>query len=190
MGEVTFHTLRLGTVPGRVMTPRLASEQLVDAAIDHLGRREARVADVGTGSGAIAIAMAVALPGVSAWATDIDPGAVALARANVRRHGLESRVVVRHGDLLEPVPGDFDLIAANLPYLAAAAADAHPELAVEPRSAVFAEGDGLDPYRRLVAAARTRLRPGGLLVIQLHRQVLAASRDELDRLAATVADAA
>ncbi|HEX6664916.1 MAG TPA: class I SAM-dependent methyltransferase [Gaiellaceae bacterium] len=190
MGEITFHALRLGTVPGRVMTPRPASERLVDAAVDHLGCREARVADVGTGSGAIAIAVAASLPGVRVWATDIDPAAVALARANVRRHELESRVVVRQGDLLHPIPGDFDLIAANLPYLAATAADAHPELAVEPRSAVFVDGDGLDPYRRLVAAARTRLRPDGLLVIQLHRQVLAASRDELDRLAASVADAA
>jgi methylase of polypeptide subunit release factors len=99
-------------------------------------------------------------------------------------------VVIRQGDLLHPIPGDFDLIAANLPYLAASAADAHPDLAAEPRGAVFADGDGLDPYRRLLAAARTRLRPDGLLVIQLHRQVLAAVRDELDRLAAGVADAA
>jgi release factor glutamine methyltransferase len=190
VGEVTFHALRLGTVPGRVMTPRPASEQLVDAAVDHLGSRRARVADVGTGSGAIAIAVAAGLPGVRVWATDIDPAAVALARANVRRHELESRVVVRQGDLLDPIPGDFDLIAANLPYLAASAADVHPDLDAEPRGAVFADGDGLDPYRRLLAAARTRLRPDGLLVIQLHRQVLTAVRDELDRLAAGVADAA
>lgn len=184
MDEVTFRALPLAIVPGRVMTPRPASEQLVDAAIAHLGARAARVVDVGTGSGALAIAIAAALPQVQVWATDIEQAAVALARANVRRHGLGGRVIVRHGDLLAPVPDRIDMIVANLPYLPAAAAAAHPDLALEPKTAVFADGDGLDPYRRLVAAARTRLSPGGLLAIQLHRRVLTAHRDELDQVTA------
>ena len=178
---MAFHAVPLSILPGKVMTPRPASEQLVEAAIAHIGDRAAHVADVGTGSGAIAVAVAAALPKVQVWATDIDPAAVALARANVRRHGLAGRVVVREGDLLAPVPGRFELIVANLPYLPAATADAYPELAVEPKVAVFAAGDGLDPYRRLVAAARARLLPGGLLAIQLHRRLLVAGRDELDR---------
>jgi release factor glutamine methyltransferase len=184
MDEVTFRTLPLAIVPGRVMTPRPASELLVDAAIAHLGERAARVVDVGTGSGAVAIAIAAALPQVQVWATDIDQAAVALARANVRRHGLGGRVIIRHGDLLAPVPDRIDMIVANLPYLPAAAAAAHPDLAIEPKTAVFADGDGLDPYRRLVVAARTRLVPGGLLAIQLHQQVLMAHRDELDQFTA------
>lgn len=190
MDEVTFRALPVAIVPGRVMTPRPASERLVDAAIAHLGARAARVVDVGTGSGAVAIAIAIALPRVQVWATDIDQEAVALARANVRRHGLAGRVVVRHGDLLAPVPDRIDMIVANLPYLPVAAAAAHPDLAIELKTAVFADGDGLDPYRRLVAAARARLSPGGLLAIQLHRQVLTAHRDELDQLAAGLAGVA
>jgi release factor glutamine methyltransferase len=165
------------------MTPRPASEQLVAEVVARLGDRPARVVDAGTGSGAIAIAVAAALPNVTVWATDTSPEAIALARANVIRHGLCARVVVRRGDLLDPVDGRVDLIVANLPYLPLADAAFYPDLALEPSDAVFAAGDGLDPYRRLVEAARERLTPDGSLVIQLHRRVLAASRAELNEFA-------
>ncbi|HXV03637.1 MAG TPA: class I SAM-dependent methyltransferase, partial [Gaiellaceae bacterium] len=140
----------------------------------------ARVCDVGTGSGAIAIAIARACPEALVWATDTSRYAVALARANVRRHGLDGRVVVEHGDLLDPVPGQLDVIVANLPYLPLELAAQRPELAAEPPEAVFAAGDGLDPYRRLLAAAPERLVPDGRLLIQLHRRVHSFSRSALD----------
>jgi HemK-like putative methylase len=140
------------------------------------------VVDVGTGSGAIAVAIANVCPNVEVWATDISRSAVALARANVRRHGLEARVFVRHGDLLTPVPEPVDLIVANLPYLAASTAARHPDLASEPTAAVFAAGDGLEPYRRLVDAAARRLTEGGGLLLQLDRRVVDASRSELPAL--------
>jgi HemK-like putative methylase len=181
-GQVMFDGLVLLTAPGRVMTPRSASAQLVAAARALLSERSARVADVGTGSGAIAIAIALTCPNAEVWATDISDDAVALARANVRRHRLEDRVQVRHGDLLAPVPGRVDLIVANLPYVAASAAAEHPDLASEPAAAVFAEGDGLGPYRRLVDAAATRLADGGTLLLQLDGRVVAASRVELPAL--------
>jgi release factor glutamine methyltransferase len=186
MGTVTFNGLALATAPGRVMTPRAASEQLVAAACARLAGRPARVADVGTGSGAIAVAIANVCPNVEVWATDISRSAVALARANVRRHGLEARVFVRHGDLLTPVPGPVDLIVANLPYLAASTAARHPDLASEPTAAVFAAGDGLEPYRRLVDAAASRLTEGGGMLLQLDRRVVAASRGELPMLRAAL----
>jgi release factor glutamine methyltransferase len=188
-GQVTFNGLVLLTAPGRVMTPRSPSEQLVAAARARLSERSARVADVGTGSGAIAIAIAIACPNAEVWATDISQDAVALARENVRRHRLEDRVHVRHGDLLAPVPGPIDLIVANLPYIAASAAAEHPDLASEPAAAVFAEGDGLGQYRRLVDAAATRLADGGNLLLQLDRRVVAASRAELPRLRAALGSA-
>jgi release factor glutamine methyltransferase len=186
MGTVTFNGMALATAPGRVMTPRAASEQLVAAARARLAGRPARVADVGTGSGAIAVAIANVCPNVEVWATDISRSAVALARANVRRHGLEARVFVRHGDLLTPVPGPVDLIVANLPYLAASTAARHPDLATEPTAAVFAAGDGLEPYRRLVDAAAIRLADGGALLLQLNRRVVEASRSELPALRAAL----
>jgi release factor glutamine methyltransferase len=179
MGEVTFRGLRLAAAPGRVMTPRPATEALVDAALELVGDRPAVVADVGTGSGAIAVAIAHAAPRVTVWATETSPAAVALARANVRRHGLGARVTVRQGDLLDQVPGELDVVVANLPYLPLSDAAEHPELDAEPADAVFAPGDGLDPYRRLIAACRHRLAPDGALLIQLHREVRTATAAEL-----------
>jgi release factor glutamine methyltransferase len=189
IGQVIFNGLLLLTAPGRVMTPRSPSAQLVAGARARLAEGPARVADVGTGSGAIAIAIAIACPKADVWATDISYGAVALARANVRRHRLEDRVRVRYGDLLAPVPGPIDLIVANLPYIAASAAAEHPDLLSEPAAAVFADGDGLGPYRRLVDAAATRLANDGALLLHLDRRVVAASRAELPALRAALGNA-
>ena len=127
------------------MTPRRTSEQLVGAALARIGAREARVVDVGTGSGAIAVAIANAAPNARVVATDTSPCAVALAQANVRRHGLAGRVTVCRGDLLGPVTGHIDLVVANLPYLPAAEAGLRPELAGEPAEAVFARATGSAP---------------------------------------------
>jgi release factor glutamine methyltransferase len=184
MDETSFCGLPLLTAPGRVMTPRAASEQLVAASLELIGERPARVVDVGTGSGALAIAIASAAPRALVWATDTSADAVAVARANVRRHGLEHRITVSQGDLLEPVTGALDLIVANLPYLPAAEAAWFPDLAAEPSDAVFAEGDGLEPYRRLLGVCPARLSADGAVVIQLHRHALSAKRHELPILRA------
>ena len=186
--SVTFHGLTLATSPGRVMTPRPASEKLVDVALALLGSRPARIVDVGTGSGAIAIAIAAELPHVEVLATDTSPAALALARLNVARLGLSERVSVRRGDLLEPISGLVDLIVSNLPYLPITAASDHEDLINEPTDAVFAPGDGLDPYRRLIAASEQRLRTGGALIIQLHGDVITARRGELQTLATRIED--
>lgn len=181
-----FRGLRLLTAPGRVMTPRSASEQLVAESRARLSERRARVADVGTGGGAIAVAIARECPDVEVWATDTSRCAVLLARANVRRHRLEDRVFVRHCDLLEKVPAPVDLIVANLPYVPESTAAEHPDLLAEPFESVFAPGDGLGPNRRLVEAARTWLSDDGELLLQLHRRVLAATRAELPALRASL----
>jgi HemK-like putative methylase len=184
VGKVSFSGLSLATRPGRVMTPRPASEQLVAAALERVGAHPARVVDVGTGVGAIAVAIADAAPNAHVFATDTSRCAVALARANVCRHGLGDRVTVCHGDLLDPVPGPIDLVVANLPYLPAADAGRYPDLAAEPAAAVFAPGDGLEPYRRLLASCVERLDDDAAVVIQLHRNVIEAPRPELPALLA------
>ena len=178
------------TRPGVVMTPRPASERLAATALDVLGERPAIVADVGTGSGALALAIAAAAPRAQLWATDTSPAAVALARENVRRHGLAGRVVVREGDLLDPVPGSLDLVVANLPYLPLVERGLDGGLAAEPEEALFAAGDGLDPYRRLIGACGERLTSEGALVIQFRRRVLHAGRDELEVLRRRLEDEA
>jgi release factor glutamine methyltransferase len=184
---VSFHGLELATAPGRVMTPRPTSEGLVDAAVAFACDRPVRIADVGTGSGAVATALAVALPNAKVVATDTCADAVLLARANVARLGVADRVDVVHSSLLESVAGPLDLVVANLPYLPEAEDGLHPDVADEPREAVFAAGDGLGPYRELVAASRERLAEDGALAIQLRRRIVTARRDELDALAAEFA---
>jgi release factor glutamine methyltransferase len=183
VGETTFVGLPLFTA-GSVMTPRPATEQLVAAALDRIGGGPARVVDVGTGSGAIAIAIANAAPASEVWATDNSSSAVTLARANVRRHELQDRVTVVHGDLIEGVPGEIDLVVANLPYLPIADAANYPELAGEPSTALFGAADGLGVYRRLLEACKVRLAGDASVVIQLHRSVLAANVSGLPGLRA------
>jgi HemK-like putative methylase len=186
MTIVRFYGLELATAPGAVMTPRPATEGLVEAALEAIGDRPAVVADVGTGSGAIAVAVAAAAPNARVWATDTSANAVALARDNVLRHGLSDRITILQGQLLEPVPGPVDVVVANLPYLPAADALLYPDLESEPPEAVFAEGDGLDPYRRLLSQSARRLPPDGTLVLQLHRRTLVARREELASLSALI----
>jgi release factor glutamine methyltransferase len=176
--ETRFCGLPLLTAPGQVMTPRPATEQLVAAAAERIGDGPALVADVGTGCGAIAVSLALATPLSEIWATDVSASAVLLTRANALRFGVADRVHAERGDLLEPLPGGLDLIVANLPYLPRG--EERPELAGEPEQAVYADGDGLGLYRRLLAEAHGKLRPGGAVAIQLHRRVLVFQRTELD----------
>ena len=112
-----------------------------------------RVADVGTGSGAVAIALAVNRPNVEVWATDTSAEAVELARANAERLGVADRVHVVQGDLLEPLTEPVDLVVANLPYLPEGQPD--PRYDDEPPEAIYAPGDGLDPYRDCSTPAAT-----------------------------------
>jgi release factor glutamine methyltransferase len=177
--EVEFHGHAFATDPGRVMTPRPASEALVDAALAHVGGARARVVDVGTGSGAVAVAIALHAPRAEVWATDVDLHAVALARRNALRHGV--RVRVRQGNLLDAVAGRFDVVAANLPYLPDCLRN-HPEYAVyadEPPHAIYAPADGLALYRQLLQTVDDRLTETGALLIQLHRRVLETDRKRL-----------
>ncbi len=187
---VEFDGLSLESLPGVVMTPRSTSVALVDRVVEHVGSGPAVVADVGTGSGALAIAIAIQAPLATVWATDVDPHAVALARANAMRAGVAGRVHVRLGDLLDPLPQPVDVIAANLPYLPWYESSLHPDLAAEPPAAVFSDGDGLSAYRRLLGDAAEQLAPGGLLVVQLRGRMLAASAEELSLLEPTFAERA
>ena len=180
MRSVEFAGLDLLTEPGIVMTPRPSSLALVDCVLRHIGDGRSVVVDVGTGSGAIAIAVARSAPNATVWATDVSPEAVALARANAIRCSVDVRV--RRGRLLDPVPGPIDVVVANLPYLPLAERALHPDLDAEPSAAVFAPGDGLDPYRLLLEESATRLAADGLLVVQLRGELVAASADELDLL--------
>ena len=180
--ETTFYDLPFTLAPGRVFTPRPATQGVVRVAGKLIGDEPKLVADVGTGSGVIAVSLAARHPRIEVWAVDKNPEAVALAQANARRNGVAERVHAIEGDLLEPVPVPVDVVVANLPYLPDSLHD--PRYSNEPGDAIYAPGDGLDPYRRLLNACRDGklVTPGGVVVIQFHREALTANCWELEDL--------
>ena len=187
--KTTFCQLKLETAPGRVFTPRPTTERLVDAALERIDGMPMRIADVGTGSGAIAVALAVNKPNVEIWATDTNADAVELARANAERLGVSDRVHVLHGNLLDPLTEPVDLVVANLPYLPESEHDARYDN--EPEDAVYAPGDGLGPYRRLLDACREgKLETGGAILLQYRGEPMAADCWQLEDLRAELENAA
>jgi release factor glutamine methyltransferase len=144
LGRRSFRRLTLHVDP-RVLIPRPETELLVEVA--RTLRAGAVVADVGTGSGAVALALKDERPDLVVRGTDVSVDALAVARANAARLGLE--VAFACADLFDGDPADA--VLANLPYVAEGAA-LPPEITrYEPAGALFAGADGLDLVRRLVA---------------------------------------
>lgn len=153
LGRKGFRGIELA-VDRRVLIPRPETELLVELA------REVepdRVLDVGTGSGAIALAVADELPGCEVTATDTSTGALEVARSNAERLGLADRVRFLEGTL--PEGEDFDLVIANLPYVAERDwPSLQPEVTQwEPHEALLAGPDGLDAYRAFVPGCARHL---------------------------------
>lgn len=174
-GEVEFYGLDLAVTP-EVLIPRPDSEVLVDLA---LARSPKTVVDVGTGSGCIAIALAAHLPEAVVYAIDISPQALAVARDNAERHGLDGRIQFIVGDLLDRRPGPVDLIVSNPPYVSADEwASLPPSIRDhEPRLALDGGPDGLDVIRRLLSQSQGLLQPGGTLLIEIGASQGEAARE-------------
>lgn len=171
-------------VNGDVLIPRPETEHLVEAALERMPKSaRPRVADLGTGSGAIAIALAEERPGASVVATDISPGALAVARANVRAAQTRN-VKLLAASWFDAFGGRaFDLVVCNPPYVADG--DAHlttGDLRFEPRLALAAGADGLDAVRAVAAGARRHLAPGGSLLLEHGFDQGAEVRRLLERL--------
>jgi release factor glutamine methyltransferase len=155
-----------------VLIPRPESELLVEQALACLsagaadGSSRPLVVDVGTGSGCLAVSLAAERADLRLAATDISPGALAVARKNAAAHGVGSRIDFLLGSLLEPVAGEPDLIVSNPPYVVAAAALAPEVGSYEPAVALFSGADGLDAIRGLLQQAGARLRGGGWLIFE------------------------
>ena len=146
LGRKAFRRISL-LVDRRVLIPRPETELLVEVALS-VGRG-ARVADVGTGSGAVALALKEERPDLSVVGVDVSADAVEVARANALALGLDVEFV--RADLLDGVPGPFDAVLANLPYVADESG-LPPEIELyEPRLALFGGPDGMDLIRRLLA---------------------------------------
>lgn len=151
-----------------VLVPNPDTELLVQLAVAWGRPLEApQLADIGTGSGCIAVSLAHYLPAARVLATDTSPAALEVAARNAARHEVADRVELRSGDLLEPLDSPVDAICANLPYLDEDADPLPPEVAAQPRSALFAGDGGAELLLRLIAGAPACLRPGGRLFLEI-----------------------
>ncbi len=174
-GETEFYSVPLAVGEG-VFIPRPETELLVDRGIEYfraLPKGEGRLAcEVGAGTGAVSIALARNVPDLRVIAVDLSPQAVACARSNAERAGVEGRVEVREGDFAETLvsrAGEWDLIVSNPPYVTAEEMESLPTEVGDhdPRTALFGGSEGLDVYRRLVPAAAGALGEEGLLLLEV-----------------------
>jgi release factor glutamine methyltransferase len=154
-----------------VLIPRPETELIVEEALAFAeeGGLPRRIVDVGTGSGCIAVAIASEFLSASVIATDLSPAALAIARRNAARFGVDDRITFLEADLLAGVESGPELIVSNPPYVPGPAAPSlQPEVRrYEPASALFGgQGDGLDIVRRLLAAASRVLASNGRLVVE------------------------
>jgi ribosomal protein L3 glutamine methyltransferase len=157
-------------VDERAIVPRsFIAELLADGTIDPwLGGHTRRVLDLCTGNGSLAVLAAMAYPDVQVDAADISEDALAVARINVERHGLQDRVRLAISDGLAALPGPYDLILCNPPYVnAASMAQLPAEYLAEPALALAGGADGMDFVRGLLRDAPARMSDRAVLVLEI-----------------------
>ncbi len=165
-------------VDERVLVPRSPIAELVEAGfypwIDP--QRVSRVLDLCTGSGCIAIAAALAFPGTAIDAADLSADALAVARINIQRHGLEGRVNPVASDVFSGLAGRvYDVIVSNPPYVPAQEMEhLAPEFRHEPELGLVAGFDGMDIVVRILRDAAQHLADSGILVVEVghYRDIL------------------
>ena len=170
-----FWSLDFLVTPG-VLSPRPETEALVEigaAALRASACAHPVAVDLGTGTACIAIALAREVPRAVVHATDVSADALEVATINVRRHGLESRVHLHHGDLLAPLaavvePGSVDVVVSNPPYVRRSeAGEVDAEVLWEPAVAVFCDREPHELYARIAADAAPYVATGGVLALEL-----------------------
>ena len=162
------------TVDRRTIVPRsFIAELLADGSIDPWLSQDTRdVLDLCTGNGSLAVLAAMAYPDVRVTGADISADALAVARLNVERHGLQARIELVESDGLARCAGPWDLILCNPPYVnARSMAALPPEYQAEPALALdgntAGSHDGMDFIRTLLSDAPRCLKPGGVLVLEI-----------------------
>lgn len=160
----------------RALIPRPETEQLIELILTK--KPFQNILDCGTGSGVIAITLALELPEAHVSAVDLSPAALELARANAASLTEGERIHFHKADLLPKNDEPFDLIAANLPYIATGEmASLQREVQFDPESALDGGADGLIFIEPLIAQSPARLQPGGLMALEI-------GHDQADRVAA------
>ena len=157
-------------VDERAIVPRsFIAELIVGGGFDDwLGDHTHQVLDLCTGNGSLAVLAAMAWPEVQVTGADISPDALAVARINVDKHGLQQRITLQLSDGLAHLPGPWDLIVCNPPYVNAASMAALPqEYRAEPEMALAGGSDGMDFVRGLLTNAPAHMSEHAVLVLEI-----------------------
>lgn len=157
-------------VDERAIVPRsFIAELLADGSIDHwLGEHTRQVLDLCTGNGSLAVLAAMTYPDVQVTAADISTEALEIAAINVARHQLDARITLVESDGLSALPGPWDLILCNPPYVNAGSMAALPaEYRAEPALALAGGPDGMDFVRELLRAAPAVMSDTAVLVLEI-----------------------
>jgi ribosomal protein L3 glutamine methyltransferase len=157
-------------VDERAIVPRsFIAELLADGTIDAwLGEHTKRVLDLCTGNGSLAVLAAMAWPEVTVDGADLSADALAVARINVDKHGLQDRITLLQSDGLSQVRGPYDLILCNPPYVNAQSMAVLPaEYRAEPALALAGGADGMDFIRRLLRDAPAQMSEHAVLVLEI-----------------------
>ena len=157
-------------VDERAIVPRsFIAELLADGSVDEfLGEHTHRVLDLCTGNGSLAVLAAMAWPEITVTGADISPDALEVARINVDRHGLQDRITLQLSDGLAALPGPWDLILCNPPYVNANSMAKLPaEYRAEPELALAGGSDGMDFIRQLLKDAPARMGENAVLLLEI-----------------------
>lgn len=173
LGRREFYGLDL-VLSAATLEPRPDTEILVDRLLPHLReimrtRGECRILDLGTGTGAIALALLSQVPGATAVGADIDARAIATARLNAERNGLETRFLGIVSNWFAEISGKFHAIVSNPPYIETSEMEALPREVrlFDPERALDGGLDGLVAYRAIAEGAGSRLATGGLVGVEI-----------------------
>lgn len=174
IGQREFFGLSFKVTPD-TLDPRPDTEALV---LEALREPFVKMLDMGTGTGCILLSCLKKMPMAVGTGSDLSPAALAVALANADALGLSRRARFQVSDWFHSIPGRFDLITANPPYIAAEEmAGLEPEVRDhEPHLALTPGGDGLDAYRAIARGASARLMAGGRLIVEIGWQQASAVR--------------
>jgi release factor glutamine methyltransferase len=155
-------------ITSAVLVPRPETEFIIEEALPVLRRFAApRIADIGTGSGILAVTLAAEVPAADVTATDLSSDALQVATQNAERHGVATRVTFLNTSYLDDVPGAFDLIVANPPYVRDSDKSALArDVRHEPDVALFGGPDGLRDVAGVLDAAVEKLTSDGWFVME------------------------
>lgn len=155
------------TVTPDTLIPRPETEELVEKCLKMSSNHPLRVVDVGTGTGAIAITLKLERPQWQVEAVDISATALEVAVEN--SHTLGAAVHFHLGDILEPIEAPIDILISNPPYISESEWEWMDESVrlFEPKTALFAENNGLAIYERLAMQAQEKLAVNGKIFLEI-----------------------